>query len=168
MIAYYVPLNLNTDNPAHLAEIVNLNSMQKDDLLRIRWAKPPARRSPSQTCGHLILNFSNPDSANRARTEGLVICNKRVSVAKYKKEPIHCLKCHGWNHIAAECTQSYDRCGTCKARDHCTSLCTSSRMFCENCEMDDHTSWSRDCPTFVRKYKEFDAKHPENSLLLYP
>ncbi len=88
MLAYYVPLNLNTNNPAHLAEIVESNNMQTGDLLKARWAKPPARRSPSQICGHLILTFSNLDAANRAKMEGLVICNKRVSVAKYKKEPI--------------------------------------------------------------------------------
>ena len=34
--------------------------------------------------------------------------------------------------------------------------------------MDDHTSWSRDCPTFVRKCREFDKKHPENDLPYYP
>lgn len=168
MIAYYVPLNLNTNNPAHLAEIVESNNLQKDDILGIRWAKPPARRAPSQICGHLIVNFSGPDAANRARTEGLIICNKRVSVAKYKKEPIRCLKCQGWNHVAAECVQTYDRCGTCGARDHRTSLCSSTTTFCVNCDSEDHTSWSRNCPTFVRKCQEFDAKHPENSLPYYP
>ena len=168
MIAYYVPLSLNTDNPAHLAEIVEANNLHGDDILGIRWAKPPARRAPSQICGHLIINFSGPDAANRAKTEGLIICNKRVSTAKYKKEPIRCLKCQGWNHVAAECTQPYDRCGTCGARDHHTSLCASSTTFCANCESEDHTSWSRNCPTFVRKCHEFDSKHPENSLPYYP
>jgi hypothetical protein len=168
MIAYYVPLNLNTSNPAHLAEIAEANNFERDDILGIRWAKPPARRSPNQICGHLIINFSGPDAANRAKTEGLVICNKRVSVAKYKKEPIRCLKCQGWNHVAAECIQPFDRCGTCGARDHRTSVCASSSEFCANCETEGHTSWSRNCPTFVRKCQEFDAKHPENSLPYYP
>jgi hypothetical protein len=168
MIAYYVPLSLNTENPAHLAEIAEANNLHRDDFIGLRWAKPPARRSPSQICGHLIINFSGPDAANRAKTEGLVICNKRVSVAKYKKEPIRCLKCQGWNHIAAECIQSFDRCGTCGARDHRTSLCVSPATFCVNCDSENHTSWSRNCPTFVRKCHEFDAKHPENSLPYYP
>jgi hypothetical protein len=67
MIAYYVLLNLNTKNPAHLAEIVETNNMQKGDLIKIRWAKPPARRAPNQICNHLILIFSNPDAAHRAK-----------------------------------------------------------------------------------------------------
>ena len=169
MIAYFVPLNLNPDNPRHLAEIAESNNLSADDLLKVRWAKPPARRSPSQICGHLIINFSNPDAANRAKTEGLVICNKRVSVAKHKKEPIRCLKCHGWNHVASECVQTYDRCGTCGARDHRTSACTDKTViYCANCESNNHASWSRDCPIFIRKCKEFDEKHPENNLPYYP
>jgi hypothetical protein len=168
MIAYYVPLNLNTENPAHMAEIIEANNLQSDDLLKIRWAKPPARRVPNQICGHLILTFSNPDTANRAKTEGLIICSKRVSVLKYKKEPICCMKCHGRNHIAAKCTQSFNRCGTCGLREHRTSACTSKSTYCVNCGVDDHTSWSRECPTFMRKCHEFDVKHPENSLPYYP
>jgi hypothetical protein len=168
MIAYYVPLNLNTENPAHMAEIIEANNLQSDDLLKIKWVKPPARRAPNQICGHLILTFSNPDAANRAKTEGLIICSKRVSVSKYKKEPIRCMKCHGWNHIAAECAQSFNRCGTCGSREHRTSVCTSKSTYCVNCEVDDHTSWSRECPTFTRKCHEFDVKHPENSLPYYP
>ncbi|KAF8813547.1 hypothetical protein BYT27DRAFT_7084352 [Phlegmacium glaucopus] len=88
IIAYYVPLHLNTNNPAHFTEIEEVNGMQKGDPLKIRWAKPPTRRTERQTCGHLILTFCNPDAANRAKAEGLVICNKKVSAAKYKKEPI--------------------------------------------------------------------------------
>ena len=169
MIAYFVPLNLNPDNPRHVAEIAESNNIAADDILKIRWAKPPARRSPSQICGHLIVNFSNPDTANRAKTEGLIICNKRVSVAKYKKEPIRCLKCHGWNHVASECVQTYDRCGSCGARDHRTSMCTDkSTLYCINCESHSHASWAKDCPVFVRKCKDFDNKHPENSLPYYP
>jgi hypothetical protein len=169
MIAYFVPLNLHTENPTHISEIIDTNNLNKDDISKIRWAKPPARRSPNQTCGHLIINFTNPDAANRAKTEGLLICNKKVSVAKFKKEPIRCLKCHGWNHIASECNQLLDRCGTCGAEGHRTSACTNAdTSHCINCKTDDHPSWSRNCPTFLRKCQEYDAKHPENNLPYYP
>ena len=95
MIAYYVLLNLNVNNPAHLGEILESNNLQTGDILKLRWIKPPARRALNQICGHLHINFSGLDAVNRAKTEGLAICNKRVSVAKCKKEPICCLKCHG-------------------------------------------------------------------------
>ncbi|KAF8816722.1 hypothetical protein BYT27DRAFT_7181599 [Phlegmacium glaucopus] len=83
IIAYYVPLNLNTNSSAHVAEIAEVNNISEGDLLGVRWVKPPARRSPTQTCGHLLLFLASPDAANRAITEGLVICNKRVSVLKH-------------------------------------------------------------------------------------
>lgn len=169
MIAYYVPLNLNTENPTHLLEIIETNNLHKNDITKIRWAKPPARRSPNQTCGHLIVNFSNLDAANRAKTEGLIICNKKVSVSKFKKEPIRCLKCHGWNHIATECIQTHDKCGTCGEEGHRTSACNNKdATHCVNCDSNDHTSWSRGCPTFLRKCQEYDTKHPENNLPYYP
>ena len=169
VIAYYVPLNLNTGSPEHMKEIEEVNNIQAGALVNLRWIKPPARRAPSQTCGHLVLTFSDPDAANRAKTRGLTICNKRVSVSKYKKEPIRCLKCQGWNHIAAECILNVDICGTCGARGHRTSACTNTNStHCRSCGTDDHTSWARDCPTFIRKCREYDTKHPENDLPYYP
>ena len=88
VIAYYAPLSLNTNLPEHLAEVVEVNNIQDGKLSSMQWIKPLARRASTQTCGHLILIFTNPDAANRAKTEGLVICSKRVSVSKYKKEPV--------------------------------------------------------------------------------
>ncbi|KAF8817021.1 hypothetical protein BYT27DRAFT_6955985, partial [Phlegmacium glaucopus] len=152
IIAYYVPLHLNTSNSDHVAEIEEVNGMQNGDLIKIRWAKPPTRRRATQTCGHLVLTFSNPDAANRAKAGGLIICNKRVSVAKYKKEPIRCLKCQGWNHVAAECIKKADICGTCGKDGHRTSDClTPDKQHCVSCDVDGHPSWARSCPTFARK-----------------
>ena len=162
-----MPLNLNTDSSDHLKEIAEVNNIQQGDLSSMCWIKPPARRAPNQTCGHLILFFSDPDAANRAKTSGLVICSKRVSVSKYKKKPIRCLKCQGWNHIVVEFVSNKDLCGTCGTRGHRTSSCTSTNITqCRSCNADDHTSWARDCPTFIRKCQEYDTKHPENSLPL--
>ncbi|KAF8805379.1 hypothetical protein BYT27DRAFT_7104838, partial [Phlegmacium glaucopus] len=166
VIAYYIPLHLNTANPNHIAEIEEVNGMQEGDLMKIRWAKPPTRRRATQTCGHLVLTFSNPDAANRAKAGGLIICSKQVSVAKYKKEPIRCLKCQGWNHVAAECIKKTDVCGK---EGHRTSDClTPDKQHCVSCNVDGHPSWARSCPTFARKCRDFDLKHPENNLPFYP
>jgi len=90
-------------------------------------------------------------------------------VSKYKKEPIRCLKCQGWNHVASECIRKTDLCSTCGEDGHRTSACeTVGRQHCTSCNSDDHPSWVRHCPTFVRKCGEFNQKHPENSLPFYP
>jgi len=169
IIEYYVPLHLNINNPAHISEIEEVNGLQKDDLLKVQWVKPLAHRSTEQTCSHLILSFSNPDTANRAKVSGLIICNKRVSTSKYKKEPIRCLKCQGWNHLVSECIKKSDTCGTCGTDGHRTSECNNKdKHHCISCNTDDHSSWARNCPTFVRKCREFNLKHPENGLPFYP
>ena len=34
--------------------------------------------------------------------------------------------------------------------------------------MDDHASWSRECPTFMKKLSEFNDRNPENALQYIP
>ena len=67
VIAYYIPLHLDTNSTGHLKEILEVNRIQEGNLSGLRWVKPLARRTPTQTCGHLILFFTNPDAANRAK-----------------------------------------------------------------------------------------------------
>ena len=171
VIAYYVPLNLDTGSEKDRREIEETNGMPEGCLTKVRWIKPPARRRTDQRFAHVIATFSDADSANRAIVNGLTICNKRVSVAKCKKEPIRCLKCQGWDHIASECVVPKDVnvCGTCGARDHWTSKCTQSGViYCASCKSHDHTSWDRGCPTFLRKIEELNARDPANDIPFFP
>ena len=171
VIAYYVPLNLDTNSEKDRREIEEMNSIPKDGLTKLRWIKPPARRRTDQRFAHIIATFSDAESANRAIVNGLSICHKRVSVAKCKKEPIRCLKCQGWDHIASECviTKEVNVCGTCGGRDHWTSKCPKQdATYCTSCRMNDHTSWNRGCPTFLRKIDELNARDPANDLPFFP
>ena len=88
VIAYYVPLNLDTNSEKDRREIEEANGIPKDILMKIRWIKPPTRRRVDQHLGHAIITFSDTETANRAIVNGLSICHKRVSVAKCRKEPI--------------------------------------------------------------------------------
>ena len=171
VIAYYVLLNLDTASEKDRREIEETNGMPEGCLTKVRWIKPPARRRTDQRYAHVIATFSDADSANRAIVNGLTICNKRVSVAKCKKEPIRCLKCQGWDHIASECVVAKDVnvCGTCGARDHWTSKCTQSGVtYCASCKAHDHTSWDRGCPTFLRKVEELNTRDPANDIPFFP
>ncbi|EDR03021.1 uncharacterized protein LACBIDRAFT_331988 [Laccaria bicolor S238N-H82] len=122
VVAYYVPLNLDANSEKDRGEIEEMNNIPKGALTKLRWIKPPARRRPDQRFAHVIATFSDAESANRAIVNGLSICHKRVSVAKCKKEPIRCLKCQGWDHIALECiiAKEVNVCGTCGG-DHWTN-----------------------------------------------
>jgi len=171
IIAYYVPLNLDTSSEKGRREIEESNGMPEGCLTKIRWIKPPARRRTDQLYAHVIATFSDVDTANRAIVNGLTICNKRVSVAKCRKEPIRCLKCQGWDHIASECvvTKEVNVCGNCGGRDHWTSKCTQQGVtYCMSCRSNDHTSWDRACPTFLRKIEELNARDPANDMPFFP
>ncbi|EDQ99743.1 uncharacterized protein LACBIDRAFT_315285 [Laccaria bicolor S238N-H82] len=171
IIAYYVPLNLDTNSEKDRREIKEANNFPKGAIMKLRWIKPPARRRTDQRFAHVFVTFSDADSANWAIVNGLSICNKRVSAAKSRKEPIRCLKCQGWDHIAAECVVSRDVniCGTCGARDHWTSKCEQQgTVFCTSCKTDDHTSWDHNCPTFLQKIEDLNARDPANDLSFFP
>jgi hypothetical protein len=172
VVAYFVPLNLDTSSEKDRREIEECNSIPEGGLTKIRWIKPPARRKTDQHYAHAIVTFSDADAANRAIVNGLTICNKRLSVAKSKREPIRCLKCQGWDHIASECTitnKEVNICGTCGGRDHWTSRCTQQgATYCSSCRTHDHTSWNRECPTFLRKIDDLNARDPANDLPFFP
>jgi hypothetical protein len=168
-IAFFVPLTFDPDNSTNIEEILETNDLNPDAILKTKWAKAPERRLPSQTSGHLLISFSDPDTANKAILNGLIICNKRVTIQKCKREPFRCLKCQGWNHVASTCDKPDDVCGTCGSSNHKTNNCDSTgQKKCISCNADDHTSWDRNCPTFLRKCEEQNMQNQENVMPFFP
>src|SRR6266481_1637942 len=130
LIVQFVPLYFKPEKEAELRAIEAYNKLATGAVLRARWVKPAYQCVLEQTCGHIILTLSTPETANLILTNGLVICQKRVYAEKCRKEPIHCLKCHGWGHLSYDCPQDFDTCRTC-AGQHCTAGCTQrNKMRC--------------------------------------
>jgi hypothetical protein len=168
LIAFNVALTVEPDNQGHKDEICEVNHLEVGEIASMRWAKLPERRTTGQKTAHLIIAFTNATTANRAITEGLTICNKKAHIEKVKKDPIRCMKCQGWNHFAKECVLTHDRCGNC-TEEHRTDQCPNPQLTrCFSCSMDGHTSWSKDCPTYLRKVEENDRRNPENNLQFIP
>ncbi len=69
----------------------------------------------------------------------------------------------GHRKVLKECTAALDTCGNCTER-HRTSQCPDHT----NKGVPDHASWSRECPTFLRKIAECNKRNPENSLPFIP
>jgi hypothetical protein len=158
LIAFNVPLGLSPENQNHRLEICEANSLDPDIITSIKWVKPIHRRTQTQRTAHLFLTFSNADAANRAITNGIYICNRRCQMERVKREPTRCLKCQGWNHFAKECTEEHDKCRNC-TKNHRTNDCpTPLARVCVSCKSEDHASWSRDCPTFVKKLNDFNDR----------
>jgi hypothetical protein len=168
LIAYNVALTVEPDNQRHKDEICEANHMEAGGIASMRWAKLPERRSAGQKTAHLIIAFTNANAANRAITEGFVICNRKAHIKKVKRDPIRCMKCQGWNHFAKECILTHDRCGNC-AEEHRTDQCPNPQQLrCFSCNTDGHASWSKECPTYIRKIEENDRRNPENNLQFIP
>ena len=168
LIAFNVPIGISPENQSHRQEICEANNLDPDIITTIKWVKPIQRRTKTQRTAHLFLTFNNADAANRAITYGLYICNRRCHAERVKREPTRCLKCQGWNHFAKECTEENDKCGNC-TKNHRTSDCPAPlTRSCISCKTDDHASWSRDCPTFIKKLNDFNDRNPENTLQYIP
>ena len=169
VIALNAPTDMDPKNPSHLAEICEANNLATDQqpITSANWAKVIENRSITQCTAHLYLTFNNAEIANRAITYGLLICNKKCSIEKRRKEPTRCLKCQGWNHIAKDCIETTDTCGSC-AGQHRTDTCKSKEKKCASCKTDDHTSWSRQCPTFLKKLADLNNRSLENSTIYFP
>ena len=167
VIAFNVPLTINPDDESHRQEICEANDYEQGTITATKWAKAIEKRNPSQRTAHLFITFSNADAANRSITNGIYICNRRCHVEKTKREPMRCLKCQGWNHIAKECLEVDDKCGNC-AGEHRTSNCLATEQKCASCNTCDHASWSRSCPTFLKKSDEFNVRNPDNLLQYFP
>ena len=80
VIAHNVPINLNSNNNGHREKINEANNLEEDTIKTIRWAKPSNRRTPQQRSTHLILLFTDLESANRTITNSITICNKKFHV----------------------------------------------------------------------------------------
>ncbi|KAF8584624.1 hypothetical protein K439DRAFT_1316163, partial [Ramaria rubella] len=172
LIMEYVPLAFSPDVNASLREMEQQNNWPKGAVANARWIKPTARRHRDQHNAHIILNTSLIDTANIAIREGLIIKGKRVWARKLLQEPKHCLKCQDLNtsHIAAECRQIHDTCGTC-AEMHRTSDCQvtdSSKFKWANCKTTGHAAWDWNCPKFIAANSRHQSKHPENSYRFFP
>jgi hypothetical protein len=168
VLVFNAPLNLDTEAHGNLVEIHEANELEANTIAAMRWAKPINRRSQHQKSAHLILSFTNPNAANRAISNGIAICHKNCHAERIKKEPIRCLKCQGWNHMAKDCEFTADTCSNC-AEKHRTATCPCPRTKrCVSCKTSEHASWSRECPVFLKRVDDFNERNPENALPFFP
>ena len=168
LVVQFVPLYFKPEKEMEIRWIEEDNDLSTGSLLRARWIKPAYRRARDQTCGHVILVASTAEAANQILTNGLLVCQKWVYAEKCKKEPTHCLKCQGWDHLSYDCRLAHNTCRTCAGR-HRTSSCSSgSRLRCVSCEMEGQASWSGFCPVFIWKCDEMNGRLTENAMPYFP
>ena len=92
--------------------------------------------------------FQTPQAINEVLVNRMFVQQKKIYTEKCKREPLHCLRCHGWGHMVRDCSASVDTCGTCAQR-HRTDTCTNMAWpHCISCGRAGYASWARSCPMF--------------------
>lgn len=162
------PIVFDPSSEKHLREIEECNNLDLNTIEKARWIKPVARRREGQTHAYAILTIKSPIMANQLIRGGITICGAKSSPTKLKHEPIQCMRCREWGHIAAHCDSSEEICGAC-AENHKTSDCKNrNKWFCFSCKSETHASWDRRCPEFIRRCEIYNERYPENKLPFFP
>ena len=168
LVLSFVPICINVEDANTLRYIETVNELPENSITKIKWIKDPACRSPTQRVAHAFISLSSPQVANQIIREGLCVNHEKLRAHKDRKEPLRCMKCQRWGHFAKDCKHQVDVCGSC-AGPHRESKCNSyATFFCVNCQTDHHGSASKECPEFIRRCEELDAKHPDNALPYFP
>jgi len=166
-----VPISFVPENRYALADIEKKAGLKPGSIAKARYIKPESRRRQGQRTAHTVSTFKTKEDANQAIKFGLSVESKKVYGRNLIQEPTRCLKCHllEGTHIAAECPQEQDICGSCGG-PHRTSACSitdPNEYHCKNCDVKGHAAWSRDCPTFKKKWETHRARNKDAKYRFY-
>ena len=144
------------------------NKLPHGSIIAAHWIKPPHRRENEQCIAHVMFHMSSLEAANFLLQEGLYHDMEHLHPVKDKKEPMRCLKCQCWGHMAKDCREHDNTCGTC-AGNHRTNACTAYKAFhCVNCNSMEHGSWGHKCLEFMCRCRDLDVNTPKNMMPFYP
>ena len=168
VIVQFIPVQFNPENEESLRYVETSNNLRPNAILKAEWIKPVKDRREGQRVATARFYFGDAKTANAVLSTNTYIREKKVVPKKSRKEPIRCLKCQQFGHERRHCTANEPRCTRC-ARNHPTEECiTPPRdIRCYNCD-GRHPSFDRDCPKFMEKCEQINARCPENNLAFYP
>lgn len=168
IVVPFVPTSTLIEESEILRSIEVENELPTGSIGVARWIKPPRHREAGQRVAHALFRLTTPEAANKLINKGMYINLERFRPTKDKKEPLRCLKCQLWGHMAKDCKETRDTCGTC-AKNHRTNTCPSYKtVYCVSCSSEHHASWSRTCPEFQRRSRTLDESTPENLMPYFP
>ncbi|KAG2139672.1 hypothetical protein DEU56DRAFT_735500, partial [Suillus clintonianus] len=110
IIVPFMQTSSEIENTDWLRLVEEENDLNKGAIKSAQWIKPRLRRAPNQRVAHAILHFTDSNAANIALQDGLYINKEKLHPRKDKKEPVRCVKCQLWGHIARDCHAPRDTC----------------------------------------------------------
>ena len=168
LLVPFVPITGNINNEHMLRDIEKTNDIPANSITQMHWIKDPQKRGRNQCVAHTQMSLNSPKAANKLIRDSMYFDFGILRPYKDKKEPLCCLKCQHWGHMAKNCTKTKDTCGTC-ASEHCHSKCNSyCTYYCMNCRSPSHSSSDKECPEYKTQLEALNARTPENSMLYFP
>ncbi|KAL4256054.1 CCHC-type domain-containing protein [Pleurotus pulmonarius] len=151
--ALYLPVEQPIDTAEAWRIIEKENDLPPFAISLIKWMKPAARRGKNQQ-------------------QGLQTLENNFRCHKSKTEPLRCLNCQNYGHIASRCTILKAICATC-AQHHvntgdCPQLNRKEAHFCVSCQTAGHPSWERTCPSRLKLQRDLDERLESNLLPFFP
>ena len=116
VVVPFFPISTDINSADTLRTIEEESRIQNGTISQIRWIKDPARRDRRQRVAHALVSLTTAEAANKTIDEGLYVNLEHLKPCKDKKEPICCLKCQYWGHIARDCKRTVDTCGMLRFR----------------------------------------------------
>ena len=168
LLISFVPITTRIDDNKTLRNIEQDNDIPCNSIIQMKWIKDPSRHEENQRVAHALMSLNSPKAANRLISEGIYYDLGKLHARKDKKDPLHCLKCQHWGHMARNCTETKDTCGTCGGGHHhmkCNSYCT---YYCANCKTNAHSSADKGCPEYQIQLAILNARTLENQMPYFP
>jgi hypothetical protein len=113
VLAERVAINFPTDNTEALRTLERDNRLDSGDILSVYWMKPEWQRTPNQLQAHLKLELRSMDVANTLIESGCRIEYTISNVKRIEEDPMQCLKCQQYGHIATKCSAPANICSHC-------------------------------------------------------
>src|ERR1700731_815746 len=171
VVLEYVPVTFDPDSRDALTTVEQDNNFPHAEIAEAKYLKDIARRTPGQRTAFVLMSFRNPQHANRAISQGIIIEGKKVQGRKSIHEPKRCMKCQAFTpfHFAVDCKWIHDVCPWC-AGPHKVTECTAGpgQKSCHNCQSPGHAASDRNCPTFRRECQKIMERRPENRYRYFP
>ncbi|KAJ7123396.1 hypothetical protein C8R44DRAFT_543311, partial [Mycena epipterygia] len=170
----FVPVTFEPGKSEAHRTVEENGGLNEGDLAASNWVKRVHRRKEGQRVAHAIFGFANATAANHFLRYGLWVEGKKVWGRKHLSEPVRCMKCQGFGHVAAACKASADACARC-GDAHRTEDCsaTDEQRACANCKNvkrphHGHGAADRACPVFVDKLQAWMERNPTARYPYFP
>ncbi|KAG1808669.1 uncharacterized protein BJ212DRAFT_1302935 [Suillus subaureus] len=113
LIVPFTPVSYNPTDVESTQQLESENGWNNGTILSTCWVKPAEKWSSSQKVTHLMITFTEPQTANLAIRDSITIDHLLLWPKKNRREPLRCAKCQHFGHIARECIAHGDTCANC-------------------------------------------------------